>query len=127
MAGEQSPAEARRVVSGLGVGKHVMVKLASSGRNFAATFRPSRGLLPDGKRELVSIPYAEVTQLGKNLSVGAIFAIVPGIADVVVVPVVLLGETAQIQIQLESPEALRSSRRRGFHSSEPRQKGLCAD
>jgi len=92
------PIEAKRVVSALGVGEHVVVKLGQ-GRKFHGYIQ-SIGpdhftLLPDRKREPVNVYYAETTQVGKNLSAGATIATVVGIAAAVVVLSFLLQDEDQ--------------------------------
>ena len=92
-AGQPDPAEARRVVLGLGVGKHIMVKTAA-GKEYhgliVAIEEAGFAVMPDKQSVPVQIAYSDVLQLGPNLSTRAKIAIVLGTAGVVLVVVLLL-------------------------------------
>lgn len=65
--------EVRRVVIGLGVGRHIMVKMVG-GQEYHGTIltigSDTFKVLPDRQSSPVEIPYRETLQLGPNLSTG---------------------------------------------------------
>lgn len=92
--GQPDPAEARRVVLGLGVGKHIMVKTAAGKEyhgNIQAVDADFFTILPDQQMAPVQLAYADVLQLGPNLSRGAKIAIL--VLVVLAVTAVVVGET----------------------------------
>ena len=87
-AGQPDPAEARRVVLGLGVGKHIMVKTAAGKEYHGLIVAIEDGgfaVMPDKQATAVQIAYNDVLQLGPNLSKGAIVAIVVAAAATVII------------------------------------------
>ena len=76
-SGQPDAAEARRVVAGLGVGKHVMVKVGEKKLrgHIGAIEEGHFTLLPDREAAPVQIAYNDVRQVGKNPSTGATIAI----------------------------------------------------
>ncbi len=80
--------EARRVVTALGVGRHIMVKTVAGeeyhGR-ILAIGSESFTVLPDHQRTPVQVAYEDILQLGPNLSKGAQIAIVVGVAVAVAI------------------------------------------
>lgn len=84
--------EARRVVTALGVGRHIMVKTAGGqeyhGR-ILAIGSESFTLLPDNQRTPVQVAYDDTFQLGPNLSKGAKIAIGVGVAVLVFIIVAI--------------------------------------
>jgi hypothetical protein len=80
-SGQVDPAEAKRVVAGLGVGKHIMVKTAA-GQEFHGNIQAIEPdqfiMLPDHQAAPVQIAYNDVRQLGPNLSTGAKIGIIAG-------------------------------------------------
>ncbi len=84
--------EARRVVVGLGVGRHIMVKTTAGEEyhgNIQAIGVDSFTMLPDRQTESVQIAYNEILQTGPNLSRGAKIAII--VLAAVVVAVIIIG------------------------------------
>jgi ribosome maturation factor RimP len=81
-AGVPDATEARRAVVGLGVGHHVMVRLADRVlRGHIGSIESGQfTLLPDGGAEPVAIEYASVHHVRKNPSTGTIVAIAVGAA-----------------------------------------------
>jgi ribosome maturation factor RimP len=77
-SGQVDPAEAKRVVAGLGVDKHIMVKTAA-GQEFHGNIQAIEPdqfiMLPDHQTAAVQIAYRDVRQLGPNLSTGMKIAI----------------------------------------------------
>jgi len=92
-AGQPDPAEARRVVLGLGVGKHIMVKTAAGKEYHGLIVSIEEGsfaVTPDKLAAPVQIAYSDVLQLGPNLSTGAKIAIAVGVAVGVTVTIVII-------------------------------------
>jgi ribosome maturation factor RimP len=92
-AGQPDPAAARRVVLGLGVGKHIMVKTAGGKEYHGLIVAIEEGgfaVMPDKQATPVQIAYGDVLQLGPNLSTRAKIAIVLGTAGAVLFVVLLL-------------------------------------
>ena len=90
-SGQPDPVEARRTVIALGVGQHVMVKVAGGKKlrgHIEAIEEDHFILLRDHESTRVAIPYAEVQQVGKNLSKGVKIAIVVGGVAVLVVAII---------------------------------------
>ena len=89
--GAPNPEEARRVAAGLGVGKHVAVKV-TSGETFRGDLQAINEdhlvLLPDREARTMEIAYGDVQALGPNLSKGAKIAIV--VVVVVAAAVIIL-------------------------------------
>jgi ribosome maturation factor RimP len=92
--GAPDPAEARRVVLGLGVGRHIQVK-TTAGKEYHATIQEINSdsfmMLPDHQTEPVQIAFGEVQYVEQNLSKGAkiaIIAVVAFIAALVIVQAV---------------------------------------
>jgi ribosome maturation factor RimP len=82
-AGQPNPAEARRVVLGLGVGKHIMVKTADGKEYHGLIVAIEEGgfaVMPDQQATPVQIAYNDVLQVGPNLSTFAKVAIVVAVA-----------------------------------------------
>ena len=82
-AGQPDPAEARRVVLGLGVGKHIMVKTAAGKEYHGLIVAIEDGgfaVMPDKQATPVQIAYSGVVQLGPNLSKGAKIGIIIGVS-----------------------------------------------
>ena len=82
-AGQTDPAEARRVVLGLGVGKHIMVKTAAGKEYHGLIVAIEEGgfaVMPDKQATPVQIAYTDIMQLGPNLSTGAKVVIIVAIA-----------------------------------------------
>lgn len=88
-----NPEEARRVVAGLGVGKHIAVKV-TSGKKFRGHLQAINEdhfvLFPDREAASIEIAYGDVQELGPNLSTGAKIAIIVGVAVTVLVVVMIL-------------------------------------
>jgi len=87
-AGQPNLAEARRVVLGLGVGKHIMVKTAAGKEYHGLIVSIEDGgfaVMPDKQSAPVQVAYSDVLQLGPNLSKGAIVAIVVAAAATVII------------------------------------------
>jgi ribosome maturation factor RimP len=85
-AGQPDPAEARRVVLGLGVGKHIMVKTAAGKEYHGLIVAIEEGgfaVMPDKQATPVQIAYNDVLQVGPNLSTFAKVAIVAAIVVVI--------------------------------------------
>lgn len=80
-SGEPSVEQARRVVAGLGVGRHIMVKL-TSGKTFRGHIQDLNEnhfkLFPDRETKAIDIAYSDVRELGPNLSRGVKIAIIVG-------------------------------------------------
>ena len=90
-AGQPDPAEARRVVLGLGVGKHIMVKTAAGKEYHGLIVAIEDGgfaVTPDKQSAPVQIAYSNVVQLGPNLSTGAKIAIAVAVAAGVALTIV---------------------------------------
>jgi ribosome maturation factor RimP len=80
--------EARRVIAGLGVGHHIVVKTTAGQEyhgNIKAIETDSFTMLPDHTTTPVQIVYDEIRQTGPNLSRGAKIGIVVLVAVVVIV------------------------------------------
>jgi len=78
-AGQPDPAEARRVVLGLGVGKHIMVKTAAGKEHHGLIVAIEDGgfaVMPDKQTTPVQIAYNDMLQVGPNLSKGSKIAII---------------------------------------------------
>ncbi len=77
------PVEAHRVVTALGIGQHVMVKVAG-GRKLRGHIQAIKAdhftLRPDRQGTPVHIAFNEVWQVHENLSKGAKIAIIAGVA-----------------------------------------------
>jgi small nuclear ribonucleoprotein (snRNP)-like protein len=92
---QSDPTEAKRVVAGLGVGRHIMVKTAAGQElhgNIQAIESTHFTVLPDHQSAIVQIAYSDITQLGPNLSRGkkiAIIAIAAGVIAIVIIAVSL--------------------------------------
>lgn len=90
-AGAPNPKEARRIAVSLGVGRHIVVKVAP-GKTFRGNVRAIKEdrfvMLPDRKAQTVEIAYEDVQALGPNLSKGMKIAIVVGIVAAVTVGIV---------------------------------------
>lgn len=83
--------EVRRIVTALGVGRHIMVKTTAGKKyhgNIQAIGAESFTMLPDRQTESVQITYNETLQTGPNLSKGAKIAIIV-LAAVVVVAIIV--------------------------------------
>ena len=81
--GASEPVEARRVVLGLGVGKHIMVKTAGGTEYHGLIVAIDEGrftVMPDKQTAPVQIAYNDVLQVGPNLSTGAKIGIIVAIA-----------------------------------------------
>jgi ribosome maturation factor RimP len=92
-AGQLDPAEARRVVLGLGLGKHIMVRTAAGKEYHGLIVAIEEGgfaVMPDRESAPVQIAYGDVLQLGPNLSTRAKIAIVLGTAGAVLVVALLV-------------------------------------
>jgi ribosome maturation factor RimP len=90
--GTPDAVETRRVVLGLGVGRHIQVKTTAGKEchgNIQAIGTDSFNMLPDRETAPVQVTFSEVVQLGPNLSTGAKIAIGVGIAVAVVVLVMV--------------------------------------
>jgi small nuclear ribonucleoprotein (snRNP)-like protein len=77
--------EARRVVAGLGVGRHIVVKTAAGKEyhgNIQAIKAESFSMLPDHQTMPLQIAYNEAAQLGPNLSTAAKVLIVVAVVVV---------------------------------------------
>jgi len=86
-SGQPDAAAARRVVAGLGVGKHIVAKTAAGQEyhgNIQAIAVSHFVMLPDHQSVPVQIAYNDMVQLGPNLSTGAKIAIAAGVVAVVV-------------------------------------------
>jgi len=94
-SGHPDTLQVRRVVAGLGVGKHVAAKV-TSGKKFRGHIQAINEdhfvLLPDRKAASVEIAYGDVQQLGPNLSKGAKIALFVIVLTATVVLLVLFGE-----------------------------------
>jgi len=101
--------EARRVVAGLGIGKHIMVKV-SPGKTFRGHLRAISKdhfvLLPDREAASIEIAYGEVQQLGPNLSKGEKILIIVAVAAAVTAAVVAIvfGEPCEEPIDPSVPQ-----------------------
>lgn len=87
-SGVPNAEQARRVAAGLGVGKHVAIKVAS-GKKFRGHIQAINDdhfvVLLDREARSIEIAYADVRKLGPNLSSGAKIAIIVGVVVIVVV------------------------------------------
>ncbi len=85
-AGQPDPAEARRVVDALGVGKHVMVR-TTAGREYHGHIKAIGAdrftLLPDQQNTALEITYSDVWQVEKNMSTASIVVIAVAITILV--------------------------------------------
>jgi ribosome maturation factor RimP len=82
-AGQPDPAEARRVVLGLGVGKHIVVKTADGKEYHGLIVAIDEGrftIMPDKQAAVVQIAYTDIMQLGPNLSRAAKVVMIVAIA-----------------------------------------------
>ena len=90
--GRPDPIEARRTVVGLGIGKHVMVKL-EGGRKVHGNIETIEAdhftLLPDQQATALPIAYGDIWQVEPNLSRTAKIAIAVAVACVVTTIVVV--------------------------------------
>lgn len=90
--------EARRVVAGLGVGRHIMVKTMAGQEyhgNILAIRAETFTVLPDHTTTPVQIAYDETLQTGPNMSKGAKIALIVGVAVAVVIVVFVLGHAGR--------------------------------
>jgi ribosome maturation factor RimP len=97
-AGQPDPAEARRVVLGLGVGKHIMVKTAAGKEYHGLIVAIEEGgfaVMPDKQTAPVQVAYSDVVQLGPNLSTGAKVAIIIGVSVGVVTTIAIIWLASQ--------------------------------
>lgn len=88
---QSDPAEAKRVVAGLGVGRHIMVKTVAGQEihgNIQAIESDRFTMLPDHQKATVQIAYSDITQLGPNLSRAAKIAIVAAAIGAVVIIII---------------------------------------
>lgn len=88
---QSDPTEAKRVVAGLGVGRHIMVKTAAGQElhgNIQAIESDRFIMLPDHQNAAVQIAYSDITQLGPNLSRGAKIAIIAAAVGLAVVIII---------------------------------------
>jgi len=91
--GQPDPTGARRVVLGLGVGKHIMVKTAAGKEYHGLIVAIEDGgfaVMPDKQATPVQVAYSDVLQLGPNLSTRAKIAIVLGTAGAVLFVVLIM-------------------------------------
>lgn len=85
--------EARRVMVGLGVGRHIMVKTAAGKEyhgNILAIGAESFTILPHHQAAAVQVAYGEILQTGPNLSKGAKIAIGVGVAVAILIIVAVV-------------------------------------
>ena len=85
---QPDPIEARRTVVGLGIGKHVMVKLAGGRKvhgNIETVEADHFTLLPDHQATALPIAYADIWQVEPNLSRTGWIIVVAAVAAVIVV------------------------------------------
>jgi len=83
VGGAEDAAEARRVLAGLGIGRHIVVKTAEGKEyhgNVLAIDRSHFSVLPDGQMAPVQFAYTDLVQLGPNLSKGAKVALIVALA-----------------------------------------------
>jgi ribosome maturation factor RimP len=89
-SGMPDASEARRVVAGLGIGTHVMVRTGES--KIHGQIRTIEGdrflILPDDKADPVVIAYQDVRQVGKNLGILSTI----GLVTVIVVAIVVIAK-----------------------------------
>jgi ribosome maturation factor RimP len=89
-SGVPDASEARRVVAGLGIGTHVMVRTGES--KIHGQIRTIEGdhflILPDDKADPVAIAYQDVRQVGKNLGILSTI----GLVAVIVVAIVVIAK-----------------------------------
>lgn len=102
---QPDPVEARRVVVGLGVGRHIVVK-TTGGKEYhgqiQAIDRAYFILLPDRQATPVQVDYDKVAQVGPNLSKGAKIAIVAAVVVTVVVAVYIIRVVVALDRAMES-------------------------
>jgi small nuclear ribonucleoprotein (snRNP)-like protein len=99
-SGQPDPREARRAVVGLGVGRHVMVKLASEQElhgHIQAIGMDHFTLLPDREKTPLEIAYSQVRVVHKNLSAGATLAIILGIAAAAAIAAVIVTDSDTVR------------------------------
>ena len=87
-SGQPDPVEARRAVLGLGVGQHVMVKVAGGKKlrgHIEAIESDNFTLRPDRQTTAVQIVYNDVWRVQQNLSTGAKIAIAAAVIFGVVI------------------------------------------
>jgi ribosome maturation factor RimP len=97
--GQPDPAEARRVVMGLGVARHIMVKTVAGKEyhgNIQAIEQNNFTLLPDHQAVPVQIAYNDVVQLGPNLSTAAKVVIVVVVAAAVALTALVIVLTVDV-------------------------------
>ncbi len=97
--GQPDPTEARRVVMGLGVARHIMVKTVAGKEyhgNIQTISQNNFTLLPDHQAAPVQIAYNDVVQLGPNLSTTAKVVIVVVVAAVVALTVLVIVLTTDV-------------------------------
>jgi ribosome maturation factor RimP len=97
--GQPDPAEARRVVMGLGVAGHIMVKTVAGKEyhgNIQAIEQNNFTLLPDHQAVPVQIAYNDVVQLGPNLSTAAKVVIVVVVAAAVALTALVIVLTVDV-------------------------------
>jgi hypothetical protein len=88
--------EARRVVLGLGVGRHIQVK-TTAGQEYHGNIQvvgpDTFTMLPDGQTAPVEIAYSDTASLGPNMSRGEKIATIAGVAGVALLVLYLIGRT----------------------------------
>jgi ribosome maturation factor RimP len=92
-AGQTDPIEVKRLAVGLGVGKHIMVKTAAKQEfhgNIQSLGEDYLTVLPDHEPAPVQIAYADVRQMGPNLSTGEKILIGVGVGAAVIIAVILI-------------------------------------
>ena len=90
-SGQPDYLEVRRVVTALGVGKHIMVRTTRGNEyhgNIQAIDQEHLVMLPDLQSAPVQVGYDEVSAIGPNLSKAAKIAILVVIAVVVIVAII---------------------------------------
>ncbi len=91
-SGQPDATAAKRVVAGLGIGRHIVVK-TTEGKEYHGNIRAidleSFAVQPDHQAAAVQIAYSEVIQLGPNLSKTAWILIGVGVG--VVVTLIIIG------------------------------------
>lgn len=98
-AGQPDPGEARRVVMGLGVTRHITVKTVAGKEyhgNIQAIEQNNFTLVPDHQAAPVQIAYNDVVQLGPNMSTTRKVIIVVVVAAFVAATVFLVVLTADL-------------------------------
>jgi ribosome maturation factor RimP len=96
---QPDPAEARRVVIGLGIARHIMAKTVTGKEyhgNIQAIEQNNFSLLPDHQAVPIQIAYDDVVQLGPNMSTTRKVIIVVVVAALVAATVFLVVLTADL-------------------------------